>query len=81
MEKSTVAFQIDRAWMYSYNKVVSIVTEITGSDNVEEQISSQEFPIPYLIRCDKKFENEIIEALKKINTISNVYVCPERKIC
>lgn len=86
MEKSNIAFQIDRAWMFSYNKVCQILTDITGiePENVqtilEELDSPQEFPIPYLLCCDKKFEIQIIEALKKLNTVSNIHIPAERKV-
>ena len=72
--------------MFSYNKVCNILTEITGiePENVEtileELDSPQEFPVPYLISCEKKFETQIIEALKKFNTISNIHIPAERKV-
>jgi len=86
VEKSNIAFHIDRAWIFSYNKVCQILTEISGiePENVQtvlkELDSPQEFPIPYLISCEKKFETQIIEALKKLNTISNIHIPAERKV-
>ncbi len=86
MEKSTIAFHIDRAWMHSYNKVCEILTEIIGIDSekvqtiLEELDSPQKFPIPYLLSCDKKFEAQIIEALRKINSISNIHIPAKREV-
>jgi hypothetical protein len=86
MEKSTIVFHIDRAWIFTYNKVCQILTEIIGIDPeniqtiLEELGSQKEFPIIYLLRCDKKFETQIVEALKKINSISNVHIPTKREV-
>ena len=73
----TISFQIDSAWFYTYNKISDL--QLNFPFKFEELNSVKEFPIQYLLRCNEEMSSQIIDGLKKISTISNVYICSERK--
>lgn len=78
MEKSVISFQINLAWFSTYNKITDL--QLDNAFEFKELDSPKEFPIPYLLYCKKEDVENIINGLKKISTISNIYICPERKV-
>lgn len=78
MEKSVISFQIDLAWFATYNKITDL--QLDNAFEFKELDSPKEFPIQYLLYCNTKDVENIIDGLKKISTISNIYICPERKL-
>ena len=78
MERSIISFQIDLAWFATYNVLSNL--QLDNAFELKELDSPKEFPIPYLLCCNKKDVENIINGLKKISTISNIYICSERKV-